>query len=66
MRSACLIFSGGHPESVVHDGEGHPVPHTRAFVSRLFDEELRRLVDELPQGRDRGDAATLEWHSLTA
>lgn len=44
---------------VVHDGEGHPVRHTRAFVSALFDAELARLIDELPHGRDAGDARTL-------
>jgi malate synthase len=45
--------------SVIHDGEGHPVPHTREEVSRLFDEELARLVNELPNSREPGEAATL-------
>jgi len=39
--------------------DGHAVPHDPAFVTRIFDEELERLVDELPQGRDQGTAATL-------
>jgi malate synthase len=44
---------------VVADGAGHPVPHTSEFVGRCFDEELERLLGELPRGRDVGDAATM-------
>jgi len=39
--------------------DGTAVPHEPAFVRHLFDEELERLIGELPQGRDRGTAATL-------
>jgi malate synthase len=41
------------------DERGQAVPHTPAFVTRMFDEELERLVRELPRGRDAGDAGTL-------
>ena len=45
---------------VIHDGQGHPVPHTRAFLSQVFDEELGRLIEALPKGKDAGTAATLQ------
>ena len=37
---------------VVHilDDNGNPVAHTPDFVTRLFDEELARIVRELPPG----------------
>ncbi len=44
--------------AVVHDGEGHAVPHTREAVSRMFDEELARLQEELPRLRDAGTPET--------
>ena len=54
-----------------HHGEGAPdlgpglPPHTPALIARIFDEELERLVSELPKGKDPGSADTLrrarEW-----
>jgi malate synthase len=54
-----------------HHGEGAPdlgrglPPHTPAAVSRIFDEELERLVAELPKGKDPGTPESLrrarEW-----
>lgn len=41
------------------DGSGRPVEHDEALIKRLFDEELERLVGELPQGRDQGTAETM-------
>lgn len=41
------------------DAEGRPVPHTPERISRLFDEELARLVEELPRLKDLGTAGTL-------
>jgi malate synthase len=35
-------------EVAIEDQKGEPVPHTQAFISRLFDEELARLVAEAP------------------
>jgi malate synthase len=32
----------------IEDAEGHPVKHTRQFISQLFDEELARLFGEAP------------------
>jgi malate synthase len=49
-----------HDGRVAIDGpDGRPVAHTEVAISRLFDEELARLVADLPRGRDVGDAATL-------
>jgi hypothetical protein len=49
-----------HRDTVaILDPDGSPVRHDPAFVSRVFDEELERLIGELPRGRDRGTAATL-------
>jgi malate synthase len=39
--------------------DGASALHEPAFITRLFDEELERLVTELPQGRDQGTSATL-------
>jgi malate synthase len=41
------------------DADGKPVAHTPELVRRLFDEELARLIDDLPKGRDPGDEGTL-------
>ena len=41
------------------DEAGRPVEHDAALIARVLDEELARLITELPQGRDAGDAATL-------
>jgi malate synthase len=43
----------------VTDDAGHEAPHDPALVTRLFDEELERLIAELPSGGDRGTKATL-------
>jgi len=49
-----------HRDAVrVTDGGGAVVDHTPERVHDLFDDELERLLGELPQGRDAGDAATL-------
>jgi hypothetical protein len=34
------------------DDDGKPVLHTPALVTRLFDEELDRILRELPSGTD--------------
>ena len=34
----------------VVDEQGEPVVHTPEFVARLFDEELNRILHELPAG----------------
>jgi hypothetical protein len=34
----------------ITDDEGKPVKHTPELVTRLFDEELKKLVDALPVG----------------
>jgi malate synthase len=41
------------------NGDGRDVPHDEAFVGQRFDEALARLVDDLPKGKDLGDAGTL-------
>jgi len=41
------------------DEGGAPVKHDAGLLARLFDEELARLVAELPLGRDTGNEATL-------
>lgn len=41
------------------DEAGRPVEHDAALIARVLEEELARLIAELPQGRDAGDAATL-------
>jgi hypothetical protein len=43
----------------VAEGSGAVVPHDAAFVARGFDDALARLVEELPRGKDAGDADTL-------
>ncbi|HVG00961.1 MAG TPA: hypothetical protein VND68_14065, partial [Chloroflexia bacterium] len=40
----------------ISDDEGHKVGHTPELVSRLFDEELDRLLGELPQDAPPGAA----------
>lgn len=46
-----------HRERVaILDEEGKPVEHTPEFVSRLFDEELARLLRELPEDTSIGVA----------
>ncbi len=39
--------------------DGAPVLHDEALLGRLYDEELARLVAELPQGKDVGNESTL-------
>jgi len=41
------------------DESGAPVMHDPELLTRVLDEELSRLIAELPQGRDEGDAGTL-------
>jgi len=43
----------------IEDGRGGSVTHDPAFLARVFDEELARLVAELPGGHDLGDPDTL-------
>jgi len=40
----------------IHDEQGHAVKHTPQFISQLFDEELDRLLRELPSGTPAEDA----------
>jgi malate synthase len=37
---------------IVVDSEGNPIAHTPEFVGELFDEELERILRELPEGTD--------------
>jgi malate synthase len=39
-------------EGRIVDEEGGPVKHTPQLVSRLFDQELNRILEELPSGSD--------------
>jgi len=48
-----------HADVRIVDEHGRPVVHDPALLARVLDEERARLVDELPQGRDVGDAGTL-------
>jgi len=41
------------------DESGAPVMHDPELLTRVLGEELSRLIAELPQGRDEGDASTL-------
>ena len=34
--------------AIIRDDQGRPVKHTPEFVTQLFDEELARLLRELP------------------
>jgi malate synthase len=48
-----------HRDAVrIVDDNGHAVRHTPEFVSELFDEELRRLLSELPQDADEAAFVT--------
>jgi len=40
----------------VQDGEGNAVKHTPEFITQLFDEELERLLRELPAGTNPEEA----------
>jgi malate synthase len=46
--------------AAVTDGGGACVPHTREFLGRTFDEQLARLIQELPRGKDIGSETTLQ------
>ncbi len=48
-----------HDSAPIADGNRAAVDHTPAYVGGLFDEELARLIAELPQHRDAGTAETL-------
>ncbi len=39
-------------EVAIVDENGQPVRHTREFITQLFDEELDRIIRELPAGTD--------------
>jgi malate synthase len=42
-----------HKDSVIiHDDDGNAVEHTPAFITKLFDEELDRIIGDLPAGGD--------------
>ena len=43
----------------IPDDDGRAVSHTRGYLTRIFDDALARLVEELPRGRDAGTPATL-------
>lgn len=49
-----------HDRVEIAGDDGAPAAHTPALVRRLFDEELARLVAELPDGPDSPAAARLE------
>jgi malate synthase len=40
----------------IHDEQGYPVKHTPQFITQLFDEELHRLLKELPAGASAEEA----------
>src|SRR5213078_266837 len=42
----------------VFDDEGNAVKHTPEFVTSLFDEELQRILGELPEGTDSSVSET--------
>jgi malate synthase len=46
-------------EVTVADASGAEVPHTPELVTRLFDEELARLLDKPTPGRDLGGPETM-------
>jgi len=48
-----------YDQAPILDERGCAVPHTQEFITRLFSQELERLVSELPRGRDAGNAASL-------
>ncbi len=43
----------------IEDENGQAVKHTPEFITRLFDEELQRLLDELPAGAGPDEATRL-------
>jgi malate synthase len=43
----------------IFDDRGCAVPHNKEFITRMFSQELERLVSELPRGREAGNATTL-------
>ncbi len=43
----------------IEDENGQGVKHTPEFITRLFDEELQRLLDELPAGAGPDEATRL-------
>ena len=43
----------------ITDAAGRKIVHSAEFVKRCFDEQLVRLIAELPRGRDLGDESTL-------
>lgn len=47
------------PAVAIAGADGAPAPHTREFVHGCFEEQLTRLIEELPKQRDAGDRGTL-------
>ncbi len=45
--------------AAIADDAGRPVEHTPELVARCFDEQVARLVTELPKRKDAGDETTL-------
>jgi malate synthase len=48
-----------HRSAPIVDENGAAVDHGPDFIHRCFDEELARLIDELPAGHDLGTNETL-------
>ena len=48
-----------HDAVTIPDDDGRPMPHTRGFVSAVFDEALAHLISELPERGGAGTPATL-------
>jgi malate synthase len=43
-------------EVMILDADGHQAKHTPEFVSRIFDEELKRILSDLPRNGQEHDA----------
>jgi len=57
MIAQRLRHGGGGAAQIVDDA-GKPVPHTPQLITKLFDEELARILRELPSMKDLGTAET--------
>jgi len=57
MIAQRLRHGGGGAVQIVDDA-GKPVPHTPQLITNLFDEELARILRELPSMKDLGTAET--------
>jgi malate synthase len=58
MLAQRLEHSGAAPLAPIIDDDGKPVAHTPKLLSRLFDEELEKLLAHPPRG-ERGTPETL-------